>query len=84
MHYSLLQYAVLKAESMWGDQVSFSITTNATLLTPERIDWMVVHQVELCISIDGTSAFNDNQRVDINGNGTLARVREHIYKGTPF
>lgn len=78
MHYSLLQYAVLKAESKWEDKVSFSITTNATLLTPERIDWLVAHQVELCISIDGTSTFNDNQRVDINGHETFARVREHI------
>ena len=78
MHYSLLQYAVLKAESIWGDQVSFSITTNATLLTPERIDWLVAHQVELCISLDGTAAYHDNQRIDINGHGTFARVREHI------
>ena len=78
MHYSLLQYAVLKAESMWGDQVSFSITTNATLLTPERIDWLVAHQVELCISLDGTAAYHDNQRIDINGHGTFTRVREHI------
>lgn len=77
-HFSLLQYAVSKAECKWGNQVSFSITTNAILFTPERIDWLVAHNVELCISIDGTAAFHDNQRVDINGQGTFARVREHI------
>lgn len=78
LHYPLIQYAVAKAESKWGNQVSFGLTTNATLLTPKRIDWLVAHQVELCISIDGTAQFHDNQRVDINGQGTFARVREHI------
>lgn len=78
LHYPLIQYAVAKADSRWKNQVSFSITTNGTLLTPERIDWLVAHQVELCISLDGTAAFHDNQRVDIRGKGTFSRVREHI------
>lgn len=74
MQYSLLQYTVEKAEERWPDQVDFSITTNATLLTEERMEWLMRHHVQLEISIDGPMTFHDKCRVDSSGRGSFSRM----------
>lgn len=74
VNYDVVQYAISKAEAIWHEAVSFSITTNGTLLSEERIEWFFDHQVELHLSVDGTRAFHDKHRVDALGNGSFARV----------
>ena len=77
-HYALVQYAILNAEKRWGREVLFSITTNATLLTEDRADWLVAHNVKLEISIDGTAPFHDCHRIDHNGNGSYSRMYQAL------
>lgn len=72
--YDLVQYAIEKARKLWNDDVTFSITTNATLLTKDRIDWLIAHHVKLEISIDGTAPYHDKCRVDSAGNGSYSRM----------
>lgn len=72
--YELLQYAINKAEEHWNKDVLFSVTTNATLLSEEKIDWLMAHHVKLEISIDGTAKFHDRNRVDQVGDGSFHRM----------
>ena len=45
LKYSLVQYAVVKGLEIWKKDVVFSISTNGTILTPDKIDWIVAHNV---------------------------------------
>jgi uncharacterized protein len=58
-----------------GKRVDFSLTTNATLLGDEVIDWLDSHAFGLSVSIDGPAAIHDRNRRTIGGMGTYATVR---------
>ncbi len=57
-----------------GKQIDFSLTTNATLLTPELADFFDAHRFGLSISIDGPQAIHDRNRRSVGGKGTHAVV----------
>lgn len=78
LKYSLVQYAIVKGLEIWKKDVVFSISTNGTVLTPDKIDWMVTHNVELAISIDGTEPFHNRHRVDSRGNGSYTKIYEAL------
>lgn len=78
LQYSLIQYAVAKGHELLGDEVVYSITTNATLLTSEKIDWLIAHNIEMVISLDGTRSFHDKHRVFANGNGSYDNVHDAL------
>ena len=78
LQYGLVQYAIEKGIEQWGDEVTYSVTTNATLLTIEKIDWLIFHNVKLEISIDGTAMFHDRHRVDQTGKGSFYRVHQAL------
>lgn len=78
IRYDLIQYAIIKAEERWNDGILFSITTNATLLTVERIDWLMSHHVKMEISIDGTVKFHDRNRIDKIGNGSFRQMYQAL------
>ena len=78
VNYPLVQYAIQEGQQRWEDDVTFSVSTNGTLLTEERIDWLVNNGVELAISIDGTQPFHDAHRVDAIGNGSYTKVRNAL------
>lgn len=78
LKFSLIEYTVRKARKRWRENVVFSITTNGTLLSPEKIDWLVANNVELAISIDGTEEFHDQHRVDNQGNGSYIKIHNAL------
>ena len=53
-----------------GKQVEFSLTTNATLLTEQTIDFLAEHKIGVTISIDGNRELNDKMRVFADGRGS--------------
>ncbi|HUY83172.1 MAG TPA: quinohemoprotein amine dehydrogenase maturation protein [Steroidobacteraceae bacterium] len=57
-----------------GKQIDFSLTTNATLLTPQLVDFFDAHRFGLSISIDGPQAIHDRNRRSVGGKGTHAVV----------
>ena len=85
---TLLNFPVLKKTVAYalergaqvGKAVDFSLTTNATLLKPEVIDFIVEHQIGVTISIDGPKAAQDKFRVFHNGAGSydivLPKIKE--------
>lgn len=53
-----------------GKALDLSLTTNATLLTEELIDWFDAHRFGISISMDGQKAVHDRRRKTIGGQGT--------------
>ena len=73
-----------------GKRVEFSLTTNATLLKPEIIEWLADNQIGVTISIDGPKPVQDGLRVFHNGRGTydvvLPKIREllRVHRSRPI
>jgi uncharacterized protein len=66
---STVEYAKRKSTAA-GKHVDFSLTTNATLLREEIVDFLAEHRVGVTVSIDGDRELNDKMRVFHDGRGT--------------
>jgi len=58
--------------------IDFSLTTNATLLNEEIIEFFQKHKFGIAVSIDGPKAIHDKNRITVNGNGTYKAVTRKI------
>jgi uncharacterized protein len=74
---SALAYAKERAVTL-GKTVDTSLTTNATLLREEIIDWIVEHDVGVTVSMDGGREQQDRFRVFSNGMGSYDVVLPNI------
>ncbi len=85
----VVDYAEGRAAEL-GKKVDFSLTTNATLLTEELIDYFDAHRVGITISIDGPRAAHDRNRRTVGGAGTYdivsakARMALSRYRARPI
>ncbi len=59
-------------------RVSFSITTNGTLVTPADVEFFAKHQFAVTVSIDGIGGSHDRLRPHKNGSGTFERILDNI------
>jgi uncharacterized protein len=66
---STMEYARRRAAEE-GKEVDFSLTTNATLLRPDVIEFLADNRVGVTISIDGPEEIQDKFRVFKNGMGS--------------
>jgi uncharacterized protein len=77
---TLMNFPVLKATIAYarqraaevGKEIDFSLTTNATLLRPDVIEFLATERVGVTISIDGPEEMQDKFRVFNNGTGSYA------------
>ena len=53
-----------------GKSVDFSLTTNATLLNAEIIDFLDAHKFGITVSINGPKEIHDRHRKTVGGKGT--------------
>jgi uncharacterized protein len=74
---SALAYANERA-AVLGKRVDTSLTTNATLLRDEVIDWLVENDVGVTVSIDGGKEQQDRFRTFSNGMGSYDVVLPNI------
>ncbi|MCA1583240.1 MAG: quinohemoprotein amine dehydrogenase maturation protein [Acidobacteria bacterium] len=74
---SAIAYARRRAAEV-GKEVDFSLTTNATLLRPDVIDFLADERVGVTISIDGPQDLQDKFRVFSNGKGSYELVAPKI------
>jgi uncharacterized protein len=74
---SALAYAREKGDAL-GKKVNASLTTNATLLRDEIIDWMVDQDVGVTVSIDGGREQQDKHRTFANGMGSYDVILPRI------
>ena len=58
--------------------VAYPITTNATLLTNEVIDFLVENHFSITISLDGPQEYHDQHRLFSNGRGSFETVVEKL------
>jgi uncharacterized protein len=65
----VVEYAERRAAES-GKTVDFSLTTNATLLTPELVDFFEAHRFGISISMDGPKIIHDRNRRSVGGKGT--------------
>ncbi|HIO66014.1 MAG TPA: quinohemoprotein amine dehydrogenase maturation protein [Planctomycetes bacterium] len=80
------EHAVRRGREL-GRLVAFSLTTNATMLTDEVIDFLVEHKFGVNISIDGNKGDQDRHRTFSSGRGSydiiVPRVRKFLEKNRP-
>ncbi|MEQ1907358.1 MAG: quinohemoprotein amine dehydrogenase maturation protein [Vicinamibacterales bacterium] len=72
-----IAYARLRGQEV-GKEVDFSLTTNATLLKPEVIKYLVENQVGVTISFDGPPEVQNKFRVFHNGTGSYDIIAPKI------
>jgi uncharacterized protein len=70
-------YATARAAEL-GKEIDFSLTTNATLLKPEVIDFLAEHRFGVTVSIDGPADVQNRFRVFHNGAGSSALIEPKI------
>ena len=70
-------YATARAAEL-GKEIDFSLTTNATLLRDEIIDFLAEHRFGVTISIDGPPDLQNKFRVFKNGAGSYDLVAPKI------
>ena len=77
MNFKLLRDVVAYADAQAaqsGRRVTYSLTTNATLLTDPIIDFLAEHAVGVTVSIDGPEELQDARRVYKSGKGSYAVI----------
>jgi uncharacterized protein len=74
---STIAYARQRAAEV-GKDIDFSLTTNATLLRPDIIEFLADERVGVTISIDGPEEMQDKFRVFSNGAGSYAMAAPKI------
>jgi uncharacterized protein len=74
---SAVDYAKRKCAEA-GKHVEFSLTTNATLLTEQVVDFLAEHRVGVTVSIDGDRELNDRMRIFSDGRGSYEVIVPRI------
>ena len=74
---SVVAYANEKAAAH-GRIIDFSLTTNATLLTPEIIGFLSDNRIGVTVSMDGPPELHDQLRVFANGRGSYDIIEPRV------
>ncbi len=74
---STVAYAKRRASEV-GKEIDFSLTTNATLLRPDIIEFLAENEIGVTVSMDGPRDLQDKFRVLHNGAGSYDLVAPKI------
>ncbi|MFN3470502.1 MAG: quinohemoprotein amine dehydrogenase maturation protein [Novosphingobium sp.] len=83
MNFRLLRDVVLyanEAAAAVGKRMTYSLTTNATLLTDEIIQFLSDQAIGVTVSMDGPPDLQDRHRVYRNGKGSYAVMEPRLRK----
>ncbi len=81
MNFPLLKQVVDYASTKAAEQarsIDFSLTTNATLLTPAIIDYLSEKSIGVTVSMDGSKESHDKFRVFANGRGSYDIIEPRV------
>ena len=70
-------YASKRAEEQ-DRHIDFSLTTNATLLTPAIIEFLSENRIGVTVSMDGPKAMHDHLRVFADGRGSYDIIEPRV------
>jgi uncharacterized protein len=74
---NVVAYANEKAAAQ-GRTIDFSLTTNATLLTPAIIEFLSQNRIGVTVSMDGPKEMHDKLRVFANGRGSYDIIEPRV------
>ncbi len=82
LEFELIKKCVAYADEIFeGKKHDFIMTTNATLLTDEIVDFLVEHKFRLTLSIDGPQKLHDrNRKFAKDGSGSFNTVIANIHR----
>lgn len=66
------------SENYGEKEVSYSLTTNATLLNKDIVEFFVKHDVSVVISLDGPKEIHNNSRHFLNNRGSFDLIMKNI------
>jgi uncharacterized protein len=83
---TLLNFGTIRAATEYAEErakavqkrVHYSLTTNATLLTDEVVDFLTRHRFGITVSIDGAAGEQDRHRTFKDGRGSFATIEPRI------
>lgn len=75
----IIQYA-RDNEKKWNKNIRFTMTTNATLLNDEMMDFMDKEMGNIILSLDGRKEVNDRVRIKADGSGSYDDILPNIKK----
>jgi uncharacterized protein len=81
MNFPLLKQVVAYANEQaaaQGRAIDFSLTTNATLLTPAIIQFLSENRIGVTVSMDGPADLHDKLRVFANGRGSYDIIEPRV------
>ena len=81
MNFPLLKQVVTYATERATEQgrgIDFSLTTNATLLTPAIIEFLSENKIGVTVSMDGPADLHDKLRVFSNGKGSYDMIAPRV------
>jgi uncharacterized protein len=81
MNFPLLKKVVTYAHDRaagQGRSIDFSLTTNATLLTPAIIEFLSENRIGVTVSMDGPPELHDKLRVFANGRGSYDIIAPRV------
>jgi uncharacterized protein len=73
----VVNYATGQAAAQ-GRSIDFSLTTNATLLTPAIIEFLSANRIGVTVSMDGPPDLHDQLRVFANGQGSYSTIAPRV------
>lgn len=75
MNFPVIEYLVHQfRKKLPQKQITFSLTTNATLLDKRKIEFLIDNLDEITVSLDGTKSTHDCERVDSKGLGSFNKA----------
>jgi len=79
LRFDLIKETVMYVKNTYSTQkIIFNLTTNATLLNREMLDFFIEHDIYIMISLDGPKDVNDRYRRFKNGKGTFKRIMKNL------
>jgi uncharacterized protein len=79
LRFDLIRQIVRYAREKFSNwKLRFSITTNGTLLNQDVIDFLILHNFSVTISLDGPVENHDAKRVYSNGKGSFDKIRATV------
>ncbi|HIG0358546.1 TPA: thioether cross-link-forming SCIFF peptide maturase [Clostridium sporogenes] len=81
----IIKYA-RENEKKWDKNIRFTMTTNATLLTPKMMDYMDKEMENIILSLDGRKEVHDKVRIKADKSGSyddiVPKIKEMIKRRT--
>lgn len=74
----VVQYALKKNEDV-GKRLEFTMVSNMSLMTEEKLDFLLEHKVQMCTSIDGPEKLHNSQR-KLNTLDAFQKARHWIHR----